>query len=491
MDFENLQDGLGQMSFNDMEQLTKALGSGVDGPAYGDGSFADMSALRPQSLESTLKVVTAKEENLVFWRSINKSKANGLVEEFNVMDSYGQDVDPYMVEGGVPTETDSNYTRQTGFVKFFGTLRRVTLQAMLTQTVGVGDIKTRETMNGTMAVLQQVERAMYLGDSSKNPLAMDGLLALVKKYVIGKPYASQHIFDLKGGLITENVLEDAATVIADNWGNRKLDLHISNQVHKDFSKTFTGPTGRQRIVNPGEEIMMGQPVRGYAANSANITFLNNVFLKPEGAPKQKSQKDAPAIPVLDSAKGVADINSTVPAGTYYYFISAKGRKGESAPVPTTAIAITDKQRVEITIQRVDSGDVDLKANSYKVYRGYSSNPAQALFMTEVADSGSGTTQVIVDDGADIPGTEHAFLIDNDGDNVLRFKQFAPLMNLALGRVDTSDRFMILLFGMLQVYNPRRIVVFKNVGKLGENSNRELFGPSYDQPSFGTIKPVFR
>jgi hypothetical protein len=85
----------------------------------------------------------------------------------------------------------------------------------------------------------------------------------------------------------------------------------------------------------------------------------------------------------------------------------------------------------------------------------------------------------------------AFLIDMDAENVLRFKQLAPLMKLPLARISASERFMILLYGMLQVYNPRRVVVFKNIGKLGINSNRELFDPSYGATSYGTVKPVAR
>jgi hypothetical protein len=126
-----------------------------------------------------------------------------------------------------------------------------------------------------------------------------------------------------------------------------------------------------------------------------------------------------------------------------------------------------------------------------VYRGTSSDVTKALFAFEVKDAGSGTTQVLSDTNANIPGTDMAFLIDMDAENVLRFKQLAPLMKLPLARISASERFMILLYGMLQVYNPRRVVVFKNIGKLGINSNRELFDPSYGATSYGTVKPVAR
>jgi hypothetical protein len=80
-------------------------------------------------------------------------------------------------------------------------------------------------------------------------------------------------------------------------------------------------------------------------------------------------------------------------------------------------------------------------------------------------------------------------MDDDPIQVLTFKQLAPLMRLPLARISASERFMILLYGMIQVYNPRRMVVLKNIGALGLNSNRELFTPSYGAASFGTVHPV--
>ncbi|WP_017814462.1 SU10 major capsid protein [Paenibacillus shenyangensis] len=488
---QNLPDGFGQMTQNDLEALTKAMGTGTPGAAYGEGLYGDMSAIRPQSLESTLRVVTAREEHLSLWRRIGKPGANSTVEEFNVLDSYGNDGDPFIVEGGRPQEYNSNYIRQTALVKFMGVTRGVTMPMQFSQTVGVGDAMAAETRNGTMWLLQQVEKSLFFGDSGKNPLAFDGILAQVKRFVKGKSFENQHIIDMRGQPLDENILEDAATIVSDNFGGANLEMYLTNQVHKDFSKLFIGPNGRQRVIDIGSNVRMGQPVRGYAANAANIDFIPDRFLKPEGPPKLLSQKGAPAVPSSATAEVVADITSRLEAGSYYYFVSAKGAKGESAAVATASVAAAAKQKVNITIPRVLNDDAALAATSYKVYRGTSSNPEKAQFLTEVPDAGNGATQVLVDNGDDLPGCEYAFLIDNDAEDVLAFKKLADLMRVPLGLVDTTQRFMILMFGMLQVYNPRRIVVFKNVGKLGTNSNRDMFGPSYGAQSYGTIKPTTR
>lgn len=485
--FEDNSGGFGQDSAENLAELNKALGTGTEGEAYGD--FNDMSALRPQSLEGTLKIVTAKESHIKFWKELPKKQAFNTVEEFNVLDSYGGNSSPFFTEGGLPNEEDSNYIRQSQMVKFLGTTRVVTHPATLVRNT-VGDIVAREQTNGTLWLLQQLERNLFFADSAMNPLEFDGLEAQVRNFVAGKSYANQHIIDMRGGILDENTLEDGATIIADNYGSGHLKLHMTNQVHKDFSKLLTGSGGRQKVMmsgNPGE-VMLGQPVRGYSANSADIDFSNNIFLKPQGAPLAQSQKGAPAIPTgaTVAVKAVSDISSLHDAGTYFYFVSAKNKDGESAPVALGSVAVTKGQSVAIEINRVTS---DPTAQTYKVYRGVTANADEALFAFEVKDTKSGVTQVITDRNDSIPGTHTAFLVDMDGDEVLTWKSLAPLMKLPLARISASERFMILMYGMLQVYNPRRIVVYKNIGTLGNNSNRELFNPSYGATSFGTGKPV--
>ena len=470
-----------------LEELNKALGTGQDGAAYGDGAYNDMSALRPQSLEGTLKVVTAKEEHIKMWKKIGKKQAFNTVEEFNVLDSYGSNASPFFVEGGLPSEEDSNYIRQSTLVKFLGTTRVLTHPATIVRNT-VGDIVAREQTNGTLWLLMKLERALYFADSSLNPLAFDGIEASIKNFVSGKPYATQHVIDLRGAVLTPDLLEDYATIIADNYGSGKLDLHLTNQVHKDFSKLFWA---NQRTT-PGGVVSMGQPVRDYKANVADIDFLNNIFLKPEGLAPAAAAKGAPATPVIGDAAATADdASSLFVAGdnaTYYYWITAVNAQGESATYATPGIPVVAGKIVNISITRVVS---DPKALYYKVYRSITNDITTATYAFSIKDSGSTSKQVIVDTNANIPGTHKAFLLDMDTENSFCFKQLAPLMKLPLARISASERFMILLYGMVQMYNPRRNIVIKNIGTLGNVSNKELFGPVYGQTSYGTVKPVAR
>jgi len=482
--------GYGSSTLQELDELNKALGTGEVGDAYvGAGVAGDMTALRPQSLEGTLKVVTATIEQIKMWKRIGKKKAFNTVEEFNVMDSMGGNTSPFFTEGGLPNEEDSNYIRQSQYVKFLGTTRVITHPATLV-TNTVGDIVARETTNDTSWLLQQLEKGLYFADSSLDSLAFDGIIPQVKNFVKGKPYETQHVIDMKGAPLDESTLEDICTVIADNFGRGMLELHMTNQVNKDLSKIIMGTSGRQRVIGTGTEVDLGAPVRGYLANTGRVEFVNNVFMKPQATVPTASANGAPAVPTFPASQltAAADTASNLAAGTYYYFVTAKNSAGESAPVSLGSIATTAGQAVTILINRVVTSPV---AKSYKVYRGYYSDATKAQFMVEVKDAGTGTTQSIVDENLNIPGTHTAILMDNDPDQVLAFKQLAPLMKLPLARISAAERFMILLYGMVQVYNPRRMVVLKNIGTLGLNSNRELFTPSYGAASYGTVHPVLQ
>lgn len=479
-----IQEGFNAGSAQELEELNKALGTGTQGDAYGNYD-GDMTAIRPQSLEGTLKVVTAKQNQIKFWKSIGKKQAYNTVEEFNVLDSYGGNSSPFFTEGGLPNEEDSNFVRQSQMVKFLGTTRVVTHPATLVRNT-VGDMVAMQQQQGTIWLLQQLERSLYFADSSLDPLAFDGLIKQVTNFVSGKSYQNQHIIDMRGQNVDENIMEDMATILADNYGSGNYEMHLTNQVHKDFSKNLFA---QRRIMGMnGQENTLGAPVRKYVANTGDINFVNNVFLKPQNVPLASAQKGAPATPTVGAtpATAVADTASLMSAQTYYYFVSAKNSAGESTAVSIGSIAVASGQRVDIVINRVTSDPV---AKSYKLFRGATSDVTKALLVNETADAGTGTTQTLSDKNFDIPGTHTAILIDNDPEEVLTFKQLAPLMKLPLARISASERFMILLYGMVQVYNPRRVIVIKNIGLLGTNSNRPLFGPTYDQPNNGTLRPI--
>ena len=509
----------------EVDELVKALGTGQGGEAYGGGAYGDMSALRPQSLEETLKKVTADSSHVRLWKTISKKPAFNTSEEYNILDRLGGDASPFFVEGGLPNEQDSSYVRKSALVKFLGTTRVVTHPATLVRTVGVGDIVAQEAQNGTEWLIMQIERQLFYADSELNPLAFDGILAQMKNF-LGKPYykgvavggnpngqSAEQFVDLRGGFLPPAALEDGANIIFENFGIAR-QLQCTPAVRKDFSNMFmnTPSTVKAERVMVGQEIdSLGHgEVERYKSNAGTFTLEPNLFLRPRGGRKLVSDNGAPAQPTTtgittqatpasdavskfsttDGGKyGNATWDST---GTYYYFVAAKNAVGESVAVAVgndggagVGFAVGNGQSATIEWNRVVGSPA---AQSYTIYRGKKADGSDALFMDEVKDAGTGTTQTYVDRNFRIPGTHDAFLIDTDPNKSMTFKQLAPLMKLPLARISAAERFMVLLYGMPIVYNPRTQVYYFNIGVTGGTVERDLFDANF-RPSYGTIAPV--
>jgi hypothetical protein len=454
-DFGDNLNGFGAQSAEQLNELNKALGTGTTGDAY--GSYADGSALRPESLEGTLKVLTATEKHVKFWKDISKLPAYNTVEEFNVMDSYGGNTSPFFVEGGLPEEEDSNYERKTALVKFLGTTRVITHPMTLVKTATIGgDIVAREARNGTLWLIQQLERALFFADSAMNSLAFDGIM----KQITGTR-GTDNIIDLKGAPLSEKVLEDAANMVYENYGTPSK-LYATPKTLKDLSNIMFP---RQRTGFPANDGYMGVPVNGFRSNTGDFSFEPNLFLRPLGAPPTSGRDGAPGTPTWDATTPLADgVSSTgvgLKAGTYSYKVTAVNAKGESVATDASTVAVTANHAVTIKFARVTSP----QAKSYRIYRDNADGVH--AFMVEVADPGTGTDVTVVDKNDNIPGTDTAFLLDLNGEQSMSFKQLAPLMKLPLARISAAERFMILLYGMPLVYAPKRNVVFKNIGRFVE------------------------
>jgi hypothetical protein len=111
-DYEGL-DGFGSSSADDLKNLNKALSAGQDQNPPGSVTAGDGFALRVESLERTLKNTTYKMEHIRLFKAIPKLAAYNTVEEFNQIQSYGENADAgFIDEGNLPEEDDASYERK-------------------------------------------------------------------------------------------------------------------------------------------------------------------------------------------------------------------------------------------------------------------------------------------------------------------------------------------------------------------------------------------
>lgn len=448
----NQEGGFGEGSASELAELRKALSIGYSAqPATGG------DALRVESLESTLKVVSYGAQHVKLWNDISKLDAYSTVEEYNRLNAYGSEAGGFVDGGGLPEEEDSNYSRETERVKYVGTTRAVHHPATLVRSIPA-DLIAQETQNGVLWMLSKVERGMFFGDSDIIPQEWNGVIKQITE-------GGGTVVDLRGAALGATDIEGATDVIATNYGVPSK-MYANNKVFSDFSKTYYG---QQRWNSPNAPAgKVGTPVTGMSTQAGDVEFTSNVFMKKGTAPAATaSSSKAPNAPTV--AVGTPGSSGSLfvaaDAGNYKYMVTAVNQYGESAPTAlSSAAAITAGLTVALT---VTDGGGTYGATGYKFYRtDKTAAPGTCLFQKAVARATvSGVyqaTTVFTDDNTYIQGTYGGVILDLSA-QALAFKQLSPLIKIPLATIAASIRWMQLLYGTPIVFAPKKHVVFRNIG----------------------------
>lgn len=474
--FSNGFNGAGIASEAQISALQKALETGYDiGPNQTGGA-----ALRVESLESSLKVLTYTSSHIKFWKKIHKSPAYSTTEEYNELSSYGGQATPWVREGELPQASDSSYARKHKLMKFLGTVREVTHQASVVHPAH-GNLIASYNQQGILWLLEQIETGLFYGDSSLAPVGSgreaeqwDGLDSLIDPTCV---------IDLKGASLQEADFEEASNLVIENWGFPS-DAFLGVRAHSDFVKTLY----------PRQRIQMPAPVNGKAAltvssiatQGGDIEITPDRFIrKTPTPPAMATSADAPATPTsitgTSGASTLGDFTKGAPTGDNYYayVVTAANRFGESAPtaVPVSAITISQANKVAghvINLTITNAAVIGANApDFFKIYRTRASLssavPASLSDYALIAQipaasvAPNGTTTV-VDSNLILPFTSSAYLGEMT-ESVLTFRQLMPMMKLDLAVMGPAYRWMILLYGAPIMFAPKKWVRFINVGEL--------------------------
>lgn len=461
-DYEGVEGFAGASTADELNDLNKALraGQSINAPSVAAG---EGFPLRIESLERVLKVTTFRMEHIRLFKAISKLTAFNTVEEHNELASYGdQDQGAFIDEGDLPEETDATYERKYAVVKYMGTTRKVTHVMSLVRPAH-GNVIAQETVNGTMYLLRQIERALFFADSNLDSLQFDGY----ERLLLDKAPAA-NIIDMRGAPLTEDVLIDAALTISDapNYGI-PTNLHLNPKVKADLGKQFF-PKGRYDIPTMGQNGMVGLDLRGFTSPAGDIRFEPNVFIDDGGGVPAAAVGDStkrPASPTISTAATTpvnADSQFTADdAGTYAYRVVAVNRFGQSAAVTVSAslaIAAGDDARFGVT----PGAGPDV--SYYKVYRGTKNQAAgsERLILRVPNSAGSGE-ETVVDTNTRLPGCTSGFLFQQNLEN-MSLKMLAPMIKIPLATVDSSIRWMQLIYLVALLYTPGKNVLFQNIGR---------------------------
>lgn len=449
--------GFGASTPDEIADLRKALvaGSDVNAPAVAAGVGFP---LRTESLEATLKNLTFEMDEIKLFKTISKVPATNTVEEFNRLLSYGQGGARrfnlgWMTEGDLPEEEDSTYERVTMLIKYLGTVGRVTHVANTIRSAH-GNVIALETMNKTMELLKNLENALFFGDSSLIPEQFDGLQRLI---TAGAP---NNVVDLRGGVLTEEALNDTLLRIRDNFG-LATDAYFATGPFADLAKQVYD---RQRFIAAPAPGVLGATVSAFQGQHGKINLHDHVFITEgqlalaAGLGKTDRRPLTPTITVASTAGADAASKFTAAdAGTYIWRVVAGNRFGLSTPVNVDSEAVVAGDGVTFTI--ADSGQ---GTTFYEVYRtGPGGAVGTAKFMVRVARTGA--TQVFTDLNNDIPGTSTGFVLMQN-QRSFSWAQLLPMTRIPLAAIDTSIRWAQVLYGAVKMYTPAKNVVIKNIGR---------------------------
>lgn len=446
-------DGFGISSMADLAELRKALDIGYTQPATGQG----FDALRVESLETTLKLLTYSQTNLRLWNQIPKTDAFSTIEEYNRLLEYGSDGGGFNTSGELPQEEDTTYERADQKVKFLGTTRSVTHPSTMVRTVPA-DVISQETQNGALWLMGKSNHALYYGNSDAVSVEWNGISKQIED-------GAGHVIDLKGQPLVKADVENAAYLIAENFGMPSR-LFSNGKVFADFADTYDQ---YQRWKAPsGQAGIAGTPITGISTMQGVVGFEPDVFVKsgntPPAAATSTKSPNAPTIaPGSPGSTGSGFLSTD--AGDYLYAVTAVNQYGESAASATSsAVSIATGEEVDIVI--TDQGGT-VGATAYKVYR--SEKGGSTLYhigtvtpRNKISGVYQATT-TFTDVNTYRPNTFLGLMLDMTPQS-LTFRQLSPMIKMNLAVISPAIRWMQLLYGTPIVYAPKKNVLFRNIGK---------------------------
>lgn len=446
--------------------------------------------LKVESLETALKLLTFRMQDIALWNAIPKMPAYNTVEEFLQLESYGTDRGGFYNEGELSDVEDSTYVRRSELVKYIQVTGEVTYQAQIVKSYVPA--MQKEIQNKMMWVLRKANSAMTKADSNIIPQEWNSLYKQHASIGTGEGfsysnqedyYSSKVVFDLRGRALLQNDVEDGSIIVDDAYGTA-TDLWAPPQVLSDLAKDYYE---KQRILlgGTGSNFVGGGTPKSISTTIGEIKLSHDKFMKKsparllsEGAQSLK----APASPTTVAAalSGADALSKFTTAegglGTVYYAVAAVNKNGESALKVNgapTAVTLTNGQSINLTIT---GGTGANAATGYVIYRSKvtgSANPLAdqipfyPLFSVSAAELTAGydggSAGVVRDRNRHLPDTETAFMTQMD-DEVLSFKQLAPLSKLDLAVLSMSRRFITFLFGTPNLYSGKKMVRFVNIGR---------------------------
>ena len=482
----SFQDISGLNTAEALAELNKSLVAGdiTGGASVNQVTPGSGAPLKVESLDRQMKLLTFNETFLRLWQLIPKSAAYNTVEEFNQLASYGTPYGGALNEGQLGEEEDSTFVRRSEKIKYYGEVGSVSHPMQLVRSFDGQAALQRETKNRIMNLLRKMNLALAFGNEKIVGQEVNGIY---RQHEIGigrvdgfsdnplSYYSSPYVVDLKGGTLTQSVIESAGTVIMQDGFGAATHIFGTPGVFSNFAKDFYST--QRNFPTPGNFNVGTQGIntsypRDVTMSFGNVKLEHDIFLakKSKGIASGTAQTSvkAPNAPTPGAASvPVADANSQFLAdyaGDYRWAVRAKNLYGLSALTELdagAAVTITATDAADLSF--TDAGGAN-PATGYVIYRtednGTTYFPIFEVSTAELSAGYNGAGNGLVRDrNFSIPNTEDAVMTDLP--NTLEIKQLAPLMKLDLATLAPATRFMVLSYWLLFLYAPQKLIRFTN------------------------------
>lgn len=467
------------------DELLKAMQAGQITGRDTTGLSLTQEPLKAESLEKTLKLLEYRMQDIKLWNLMPKMSSYNTVEEYIQLASYGAQVGGFYGEGQLSNVQDSKYVRKAELIKYMQVTGEVTMQAQMVRSYV--DAMRKEVENKTMWIARLANKSLVHANSHIIPEEFNSLY--VQHADIGNQsgstyasyeayYTGGSVIDLRGKSLKQTNIEDGAVAVDAAYGNVR-ELCAPTTVLSAFAKDYYNT---QRILmNGGFNGDINSVPKVVSTTIGDVTLVADKFMKQNPSKNSGTPAESPQAPaaVTISAVGLASdtlskfgTGGSGELGDAYYAVAAVNNYGESAlTIFGTAVTLAAGQSVDITFT---AGNGAYPATGYVIYRskvttagsaaGLEFYPIFKVSETERANGANGAgAGAVRDRGYFLPDTEQAFITEM-ADDVMSWKQLAPLSKLDLAVISMSRRFITFMFGTPQLYAPKKMVRYINVGK---------------------------
>lgn len=465
------------------ELVSKALSAGYEtNPADMTGG----KALIPEDLESTLTNILSETDNdCKLFGSLHKQPVKSTVHEITRRTGLGDYRHMTVAEGGTPREVSQELSRMIYQTKYLMTQGSITKQMELAETLeGAYESEKIAAVN---RVALSAENLMFHGNSDVVPTEFDGLDKIIKSYSnVGNDEKKRStVVDLHGLEIGETTT-DADMPVKD--AGRQLFNEIATSVYRkggDLKRMFYAPElnmqfdrlyeDKLRYTAPGNfgmEYLNTLPtsigsvvtLRGNEAGADKLFRVKGEVVQ-EGDPTMRPNAPASVTATANASSSNSKFY-TSDAGDYFYAVHAVNAAGISAGTPvSTAVTVQANGSVTLTITPASNGPT---ATGFIITRS-GKGGEKLMEMVSIAASAESTT-TYTDNNDDLPGTGSIILLsatESRGRNGISFGQLLPISSVPLPiEANLNKRFVVSLFGMLEVRNPEHQALIKNIGYTG-------------------------